>query len=115
MQGPGGHCHDELGRGQGEGEGLVGEGDLDGRRRRRRRRVGRVVGEAVDVQGRVPGGGDEDVVPPVVEDGFDARGVGGEDRLRAGAEVDSVNSRKPSILSERKKKKIASRSSQPTV
>ena len=91
MQGPGGHCHDELGRGEGEGEGLVGEGDLDGRRRRRRR-VGRVVGEAVDVQGRVPGGGDEDVVLAVVEDGFDARGVGGEDRLRAGREVDSVYS-----------------------
>ena len=89
VQGPGGHGHDELGRGEGEGEGLVGEGDLDGRRRRRR--VGRsVVGEAVDVQGRVPGGGDEDVVLAVVEDGFDAGGVGGEDRLRAGGEVDAV-------------------------
>ena len=52
-----------------------------------------MLGEAVDVQGRVPGGGDEDVVLAVVEDGLDARGVGGEDRLRAGAEVDPVNFR----------------------
>ena len=91
VQGAGRHGHDELGWGDGEGEGLVGEGDLDGRRRRRRRRVARGgLGEAEDVQGRGPGGGDEDVVLAVVEDGFDAGGVGGEDRLRAGGEVDAV-------------------------
>ena len=34
----------------------------------------------------------------VVEDGFDARGVGGEDRLRAGGEVDPVVSHVSGLL-----------------
>ena len=114
VQGPGGHGYDELGGCEGEGEGFVGEGDLDGRRR-----VGRVGGEAVEVQGRVPGGGDEDVVLAVVQDGFDARGVGGEDRLRARAQVDSVDFARVSRIhsrfekNEQQMKRVASKSSHP--
>ena len=44
----------------------------------------------MDVQCRVPRAGDEHVVLPVVEDGLDACAVGGEDRLGACGEIDSV-------------------------
>lgn len=44
----------------------------------------------MDVQGRVPGGGDQDGGFLAVDDGFDAGVVGGEDALLAGCQVDSM-------------------------
>ena len=51
VEGAGGHGEDELGRGEGEGEGFGGEGDGGWDE-------GGGGGWVVDVQGRVPGGGD---------------------------------------------------------
>ena len=82
MQGARGHGDDELGRREGEREGFAGQGDGGGEVGGR--------GGVVDVQGRVPGGGDEDVRFLAVGDGFDAGVVGGEDGLLAGCEVDSA-------------------------
>lgn len=44
----------------------------------------------MDVQGRVPGGGDQDRGLFAVDDGFDTGVVGGEDALLAGCQVDSM-------------------------
>lgn len=76
VEGARGHGDDELGRCQGEGERFAGEGDGGGE-------VGG-LGRVVDVEGRVPGGGDEDGCFFAVDDGFDAGVVGGEDGLLAG-------------------------------
>ena len=84
MEGPGSHCDDELGRCEGEGKRLVGEGDYDGGMTRR-------LGEVMDVQRRVPRGGDKEIVLSIVEDRFDARAVGGENGLVARSEVDPVS------------------------
>ena len=44
----------------------------------------------VDVQGGVPGRGNEDVVSATVADGSDGRGVRGEDCLGAREEIDPI-------------------------
>lgn len=41
----------------------------------------------MDVQGRIPGCGDQDVMLRAIREGFHARIVGGEDGLSAGGEV----------------------------
>lgn len=44
----------------------------------------------MDVQCRVPRAGDEDIVLPTVENGFDACAVGGENRLGACGKIETT-------------------------
>ena len=95
-EGARGHGDDEFGRGFGEGEDFGGERDGGGI-------VGLLVG-VLDVEGAVPGAGDEHGVLGGVGDGFDGFGVRTQDGLLAGGEIDSAtNARQLVIALERGK------------
>lgn len=53
----------------------------------------------MDVEGGVPGGGDEEFVRAAVDERFHAGGVGGEDSLGAGLEIESGRRREEGLVS----------------